>query len=323
MDSSSRVLLDEYCRPFIGARAQWPDLPLPAKPAIAWWQQWLIESSADEQFEALRSVLPQLFIQPHHGASKTELYKYLVLRGESGIQKDRAATLQLKDPEGFSIKVVDHPCSPVPVIEISEHSDFLNVLRCLAYRCELVQIQPSVHSQAVSGLIHWGLISTLNQQERAELIILHRSPYSSLPAAAIPGNPTTSQWLEISHKWRLEHELTHLATKCLVGEMRLNLFDELVADALGMLNSMQLYSAELFRRGLGLNVDATTTPNGRVHTYLTGLDLHDRHIACEYVLQRAYELEELLTSGLISHERIPLLQYLTKQRLNQKFLVNV
>lgn len=142
-------------------------------------------------------------------------------------------------------------------------------------------------------------------------------------AAAIPGNPTTSQWLEISHQWRLEHELTHLATKCLVGEMRLNLFDELVADALGMLNSMQLYSAELFRRGLGLNIDATTTPNGRVHTYLTGLDLHDRHIACEYVLQRAYELEELLTSGLISHERIPLLQYLTKQRLNQKFLVNV
>ncbi len=323
MNLSTHVSLDEYCRPFIGAGSQWPDLPLPAKPAMAWWQQWLIENSADEQFEALRSVLPQLLIQPHNGASKSEIYKHLVLRGESCIQREYATTLQLNDPQGFSIKVVDHPCGPVPVIEISEHSDFLNVLRCLAYRCELVQIQPSVHSQAVSGLIHWGLISTLNQQERAELIILHRSPYSSLLAAAIPGNPTTSQWLEISHQWRLEHELTHLATKCLVGEMRLNLFDELVADALGMLNSMQLYSAELFRRGLGLNVDATTTPNGRVHTYLTGLDLHDRHIACEYVLQRAYELEELLTSGLISHERIPLLQYLTKQRLNQKFLVNV
>ena len=72
------------------------------------------------------------------------------------------------------------------------------MVRYLAYRCELKKIKPSVLAQAVSGLIYWGLICTINQHERAQLIILHRSPYSYLPAIAIPGMPITSQWLVMS-----------------------------------------------------------------------------------------------------------------------------
>ena len=148
---------------------------------------------------------------------------------------------------------------------------------------------------------------------------MHRSPYSSLPASLIPGNPTNEKWIELYQHWRLEHELTHLATKRLVGEMRLNLYDELIADALGMLKALKIFSADLFRIGLGLNMDSTTEKNGRVHTYLREVNTQDQLTVCKYTLQRAYELEELITSRSIPHERIALLRYLTLHRLDQPF----
>ena len=87
-----------------------------------------------------------------------------------------------------------------------------------------------------------------------------------------------------------------------------------------MLNSLGLFSAEIFRLGLGLNVDATSNQNSRVHTYIKGLNKKESTDACEFVLQRAQELEKLLEANLIPHERIALLRYLTKQQLNQSFL---
>ena len=322
MDSRSHMSLEEYCRPFIGSDNQWPNLPLPTQPAIEWWQKWMEETAIEQQYESLRCFLPQLWIIPHDGACKSEIYKRLVLRGETNIETENKTDLQLEDQQGFSIRLTDHPCGTFPVIEIKNQNDFINVVRCLAYRCELAKIQSSVHAQAVSGLIHWGLIRKTNNLERAKLIILHRSPYSSLPASAIPGKPTNDEWVEMSQRWRLEHELTHLATQRLVGEMRLNLFDELVADALGMLKGLKFFSTDLFRQGLGLNNDASTNPTGRVHTYLKGLNENDSKTACQYALQRANELEKLLESGIIENERLPLLRYLTKQRLDQPFLSN-
>ena len=322
MRSVSKISIEEYRRPFIKSTKQWPSLPLPIQPGIEWWQKWLYKTPREEYLKSLCSYLPQLCINPHHGASKSEIYKHLVLRGnEINIEEDEHI-LHFKDQQGFSVRLVEHPCGTYPVIEVEDQSDFVSLVRCLAYRCELKQIQSSVHAQAVSGLIHWGLIRETSLMERCQLIILHRSPYSSLPISVIPGKPTTKAWLEISQHWRLEHELTHLATQQLAGEMRLNLFDELVADALGMLRALNVFSADLFRQGLGLNNDASTTKTGRVHTYLKGLNEDASKLACQYVLQRAHELEQLLEGGIIPYERMALLSYLIKQKLDQPFTAN-
>ena len=40
--------------------------------------------------------------------------------------------------------------------------------------------------------------------------------------------------------------------------MRLNLYDKLIADALGMLKALKIFSADLFRVDLGVNIDTTT-----------------------------------------------------------------
>ena len=322
MSSASNISIQEYCRPFVESAKQWPSLPLPVQPGIKWWQKWLNNTPREEYFQSLRSYLPQLCINPHHGASNSKSYKQLVLRGNEINKEANDNILQLKDQQSLSVRLVEHPCGTYPVIEVEDQNDFLSLVRCLAYRCELKQIQPSVHAQAVSGLIHWGLIRETNLMDRCQLIILHRSPYSCLPSSVIPGKPTTQEWLEISQSWRLEHELTHLATKRLAGEMRLNLFDELVADALGMLKALKLFSADLFRQGIGLNNDASTNSTGRVHTYLKGLNENSRREACIYVLQRAQELEQLIATGLVPKERMALLRYLLKQKLDQPFTAN-
>ena len=313
--------LSEYCRPFISANKPWPKFPLPIEASITWWQNWIIRTPPINYFSALRNELPQLWIMPREGASSSEVYKRLVLKGEVPNPSDRDSALHLNDPGGFVVSLVDHPCGTFPVIDINDQIDFLNVVRCLAYKCELESIQESVHAQAVSGLIHWGLIKMINKNERSQLIILHNAPYSSLQESVVPGRPTWNQWLLLSRRWRLEHELTHLATKLLAGEMRLNLFDELIADTLGMLFAIDTFSADLFIKGLGINVDGNLNEGGRCHTYIKQLEQKDSQAAIKFVVDRAYELEELLSTGLLRSERLPLLKYLIRQQLDKTFLV--
>lgn len=63
-----------------------------------------------------------------------------------------------------------------------------------------------------------------------------------MAAQHVPGLPSNQSWLKASTVLRLEHELTHLATKRLLGEMRLNLLDELVADCMGMVAALGVCS---------------------------------------------------------------------------------
>ena len=122
----------------------------------------------------------------------------------------------------------------MPVLLTPSAHDFALLVRALAHRAEPVPLADGVHAQAISGLIHWGLIERYGRQSRAQLIVLHEAPYGSVAAEQVPGHWDHPAWLKASSNLRLEHELTHLATKRLLGEMRRNLLDELIADCMGM-----------------------------------------------------------------------------------------
>jgi len=308
--------LAEYCLPFKGAANQWPAFPLATDERDRWWQDWFRAFDPSRRWHELRTVLPQLWIRPELGASQSSSYQRLVLQGETPSNVDIEQALALKDPNAPSLSLVDHPCGPLPVLSFDNHNDFIAVVRCLAHRCEPASLLPTVHAQAVSGLIHWGLIREVSSNSRAQLLILHRAPYSSLAATSIPGTPTEEQWLKQSQHWRLEHELTHIACRRLVDEMRLNLFDELIADALGMIAALGEFSADLFRRGLGLSADGLPCSDARVHVYITNLGFADRLQASRLVLKRAAELETLLQRQALPSEPMALLRLLTRQRLD-------
>jgi hypothetical protein len=319
--------LASYCRGFARAGEAWPPLPLADAPEVDWWRQ-LIGNAAEGTLvgkplvRALESALPQLRLPQVKGISTSELYKALVLRGEVATVGGVAEGLShqppqspLQQPEQLKLWIAPHPCGAMPVLETPNWEDFMWLVRALAHRGEPVAIVNGVHAQAISGLIHWGLIPQFGRQSRTCLIVLHQAHYGSVPASLVPGGLSEADWLEASTTLRLEHELTHLATKRLLGEMRINLLDELIADCMGMVAALGLFSAELFGRCLGSGND-----EGRWTTYTNELDRTDARQALELVMARAGELEKELMAKphlLQSSQAMRRLQFLSSQRLHQ------
>jgi hypothetical protein len=268
--------------------------------------------------ELLHSGLPQLLLPQQSGISSSDLYKALVLRGESVDQALIAgvdAVPQWHDPEALRFWIAPHPCGAMPVVQTPCWADFVQLVRALAHRCEPVALADGVHAQAVSGLIHWGLIHTFGRQSRARLIVLHDAPYGSVPASDVPGDLTEPDWLQASSSLRLEHELTHLATKRLLGDMRLNLLDELIADCMGMVSALGKFHAELFGRCLGIR-----SASGRWTTYTRDSSETDAHQALDLVMLRARELEHHLDHRpelLLREQAMKRLQWLCQQRLDR------
>jgi hypothetical protein len=315
-----------YLKGFSQAGKPWPRLPLAEPPELIWWQQLMQAHSAGfPLLEALKQALPQLRLPQVAGISSSAIYKQAVLRGEP-ISTDSLATAgplpRWEQPEALNLWIATHPCGAMPVLQTPSWNDFAVLVRALAHRAEPAALADGVHAQAVSGLIHWGLIEHHGRQSRARLIVLHQAPYGSVAADHVPGRPGDAAWLAASSTLRLEHELTHLATKAVLGEMRLNLLDELVSDCMGMVAALGCFDAALFGRCLGLDVDHDDRPivNGRWVSYTRELSGAEACRAIHLVMARARELEARLVEQPALMEpawAMSRLQWLCQQQLDQ------
>ena len=313
-----------YCQGFASAHRPWLETPLPHQPELEWWHSLLRDSGNASSLAGvplvlqLEQALPQLLLPHHEGISLSELYRSCVLRGEPANEHTDALLSPSpvwQAPHKLQLWIAPHPCGHVPVLLTPSWSDFQHLVWALAHRGEPVNVADGVHAQAVSGLIHWGLIACFGRASRASLIILHEAPYGSVAAIHVPGSLTDQQWLAASTTLRLEHELTHLATKRLLGGMRLNLLDELIADCMGMIAAIGLFDATLFARCLGVH-----TSDGRWTTYVPELSMDDSQQALAMVMQRSREVEEALLrhQALLLPERaMDRLHWLCQQRLDQ------
>jgi hypothetical protein len=311
--------LDEYCRRFKDADSLWPELPIPAEPRQLWWERWLADRDPANCWDDLRRHLPQLLLQPGIDIHSSDAYQRLVIRGEPANAEDLKRAPVLRDPSGTTLTMAQHPTGAVPVLTFRNHEDFVLAVRCLAQRCEAVPLQPTVHAQAVSGLIHWGLIRALGVRARCQILLLHRAPYASLSVETIPGEPSLERWLDLSQTWRLEHELTHIACRRLAGEMRINLYDEIVADAMGMTAALGHFDAGLFRRGLGLSSEGIPDRQARAHVYVSTLEPNQHQKVFQLTLERAAELERLLNERHWPAHSMALLRRLVRGQLSQPF----
>ena len=274
---------------------------------------------------ALEAALPQLRLPQVNGISGSELYKKAVLRGEQLSPDELASAGPLptwQQPDALELWIAPHPCGAMPVLHTPNWHDFEQLVRALAHRAEPVSLADGVHAQALSGLIHWGLIERLGRSSRAKLIVLHQAPYGSVAAKHVPGGLSDDAWLRASTTLRLEHELTHIATKTVLGEMRLNLLDELIADCMGMVAALGHFDAELFGRCLGIDTSNGDQPvaNGRWLSYTRELSEDESLQAIALVMQRSREVETMLIKQPQWLERelaMARLQWLCRQRLDQ------
>ena len=325
---AGQLSLVDYCQGFQRASEPWLPLPLADDITLDWWRQLLAEDPSgllqgDRVLQTLQAVLPQLRLPQVHGISRSEHYRLLVLLGE----KANPADLLAAGPEplwqqsnALKLWLAPHPCGAMPVLSTPNWSDFCLLVNALVHRCEPVALAHGVHAQAVGGLIHWGLIRRFGPTSRARLILLHDAPYGSVDASEVPACPDAASWQQASTTLRLEHELTHLATKRLLGEMRLNLLDELIADCMAMVAALGLFDARLFGRCLGLDPHGEPLAGGRWCTYVAELEAGDAYRALLLVMARAQELQALFQANpmlLRPDSSMARLHWLCQQRLDQ------
>ena len=101
--------------------------------------------------------------------------------------------------------------------------------------------------------------------------------------------------------------------------MRLNLLDELVADAMGMVAALGCFEARLFGRCLGLDEHDQPIANGRWLSYTRELSETEARKALQLVMARARELETALKRHphlLQPQLAMVRLQWLCQQRLD-------
>ena len=234
---------------------------------------------------ALAAVYPQLYLTP--GPEAEELYKKIVLSGED------APTRSLDHFTGSgedSLVYEPTPAGEVPVITLCERADFEKFLQIMGNRCRAVPIPRTQGASILDGVVNWTKIRAHKEEflrenggeadwenefgrftaDRANytdaLIILSAGPYSAVPAEEA-GFPE-EEWLALSHAIRKAHECTHFLCRRLFPDKKDAVWDELVADAVGLYAALGRYDLALAERCLG--IDGGGYVGGRLENYVDG-----------------------------------------------------
>ena len=305
-------------------------LPLEDEPHVSDWRRYQTESMDSDVFSYLQTKLPQLNIPIRPGMASTGTYRRVARRGEAFRHDDFGDRLTLEVPGELRLLIQGHPAGALPVLTTSNRKDFLTLLCALGGRSEPRSFPSAVNAQLISGYNNWDRVGryrdawqrkrdgSLTHDWAAEMqrvirtepslfqdriVLVTDAPYSGVTASELELAITDSEWRRRSMSLRLEHEFTHYATKRLWGTMRTNLFDELLADFMGMTHALGRFSKDAFSRFLGLSHWPTAKPNARVHAYQGTLDGQAFVIAGHLILSAAAELERLSDSFYESETR--------------------
>lgn len=249
------------------------ELPLPDEPALAFWAERAAEAREIGAAAALRPHLPQLHFPIRAGMSETEGYRDATRRGRPVEEIAEATGLDL--PQEESIEIVLHPTAAgrIPLLIARHRPTFVALLQALARRNEPEPVAGSQGALMVAGFNNWSRVGELKRrweaappegrasatwaeefgriQKQRELyqdrfILLSDGPYSGVPAADL--GLADGEWRERSLTLRREHECTHYLTRRLLGSMRNNARDELIADCAGISAASGKFRADWFLR---------------------------------------------------------------------------
>jgi hypothetical protein len=263
-------------------------LPLIDEPFAAVWDAYVREAEENGVYHTLQQKVVQLAFPVQEGISKSDAYRAVTLRGEDVSGFKEATGLALNHPE--SMKLFLHPTAAgrIPVIVISDRSDFVSLVQAISCRNEPKNVPPSMGACMIQGYNNWDRVHQAKAawlrlypegdwtleffdfKEKKELyrdriIVLSEGPYSGVSSAFV--GLDEEEWLKKSLIIRLEHECTHYMTRRLLGSMQNNLFDELLADYRGIVAAFGHYRAALFLTFMGLENYPEYRAGGRFENY--------------------------------------------------------
>jgi len=260
-------------------------LPLPDEPFVAVWEQYRARADDDGAAAVLPEVMVQLRFPVREGISGEEAYRAATRRGEAPPQGDG---IRWHAPERLHIRVEPTVAGRVPVV-VAARADFEALVRALTARNEPVAVPPAMGAAMVAGYVNWDRVARHRAAWRrshpdgdwpAELariapqgdlyrdrfILACEGPYSDVDAASL--GLADEDWRALSLEIRIAHECAHYVTRRLLGSMRNNLLDELIADYAGITAATGRFRADWFLRFLGLEDHPAFRAGGRMEKYL-------------------------------------------------------
>lgn len=292
---ASGAVLDElaaYCRnPHAGAMPAELQLPLLDEPQLQDWEDYARDAQSMGAIAALRSRLVQLQFPVEAGISQRDDYRAATRRGEWPTTNAGLGGPALVHPEG--IQLVLHPTAGgrVPVLTIEARDDFETLVQVFSSRNEPEAVPASMGACIVNGLNNWDRVGRHRRRFEAEhgaadaaewaeefkrliprkelyqdrFLLLSSGPYSAVSAS--DAGLEASDWLKQSLAIRRDHECFHFLTRRVLGAMRNNLLDELLADFVGLVRTFGRYDAALAQRFLGVEDPQRFRPGGRLGNY--------------------------------------------------------
>ncbi len=277
-----------------------PGFPLEDEPFVETWAQYAEASEHDGVFSTLKEQLIQLQFPIQEGISQSDAYQTAIRRGQLNGHAGQHPELELVAPDALRLMLYPTPAGRIPVLITTERSDFVRLVQALTRRNEPQVVPPSMGACMVAGYNNWGRIRALRLAWTAKhpgateaawkqafrriipqkalyqdrFILLSDGPYSAVPAASL--GLTDAQWRSCSLAIRLEHECAHYFTRRVLGSMRNALFDEVLADYMGLVVAVGRFRADWFLRFMGLERFPHYREGGRLQNYRGKPPLSDR-----------------------------------------------
>lgn len=305
-------------------------LVLGDEPFVTVWDEYAEASEAEGVFPVLQRALVQLRFPVREGISETGVYRSATRRGDvsalgtSGLLGDGP---RLTAPERLRLEIHPTPAGRIPVLTAPVREDFEAIVQALTRRNEPTLLPASMGALMVSGHNNWDRVRRyreawaarsnggetwadafrrmIPQKERYQdrFILLSEGPYSAVPASDL--GLDEAEWTRISHAIRKEHECAHYYCKRALGAMRYHIFDEVIADAYGLIMGAGFYEPEWMLRFLGLDHDGPLPREGcRMWNYCDGLSDGSVRVISAFVKRRVQTVEAVAADCSDEHARL-------------------
>lgn len=259
-------------------------LPLPDEESVLEWKAYARASETSSVWESLRANIPQLHFPVRPGMSQDPEYLQATRSG-TPVQGMVAATgLATRQPGGLELRIHPTIAGHIPILIARDRADFESLLRAFLHRNEPREIPTSMGAAMIAGFNNWGRVAKLRaafdaahpeasasdwRDEFAWLIPqrhLYQDRFILVSDSPYSGVSETDRALSLII--RIEHESTHYMTKRLLGSMKNNLLDELIADYAGIVAAVGVFRVDWFLRFMGLEDFPRFREGGRFQNYL-------------------------------------------------------
>lgn len=170
-------------------------------------------------------------------------------------------------------------------IYFESRADFELFIKLTVYKDK--PVPKSMGACSISGLLNRQKMEADPANAKESLIVLSKGEYSAVPAEAV--GLEKDEWIEKSLRVRLYHESAHIVCRARFPGQKRPVWDELLADCVGLLAAFGAYDRALALRLVGIDKDGAYI-GGRLENYFDDKENTGRYVS--FALQKTELLQE-------------------------------